>query len=545
MNNHYFPRGNADTRDNHEPIATTKWASKSQIVKAFSEDEGGVNPFIFGKVTDEEGAEKLLTYCDDAGIATIAKARSGKGVSLIVPNLLSYEGPVIVLDLKGENASITANHRARQFGQKMAVFDPYGETDFPTSSLNLLSFYDSKNPEFIDDITELSEAMIVRGNENDPHWNDSARSVLKMVLMYVIIYEKNDKKKNLVEMRRLILKGQSKSQMIGYKLPEFKPVPDWSAEENEELKKEIEKEIRNDQKPSFYQFLKNLAEYENDYIAGTAQRLLQAGDRERGSIISSAQRHCEFIDSPRIHRVLKRNDFDLNDLRKSSVYLVLPERRLDSQSRWRRMMITVMLKQLQTDKKKDLNEHSMLVVLDEAASLGNMPLIENAVAYAPGFGVKIWTIWQSLSQMKKSFGDGYETILGNAGVLTVFGNTDLATTEYISKRLGKCETPRLEENYSGSSSRNQNQVGFEHMTKSAVAMIDGGGSTSESESYNIRPNDVISPLLLPEEVARYFGKDTNKILVLFGQGFPVCANRIKYFEDEPFKFNAEKSNFFS
>ncbi len=100
---------------------------------------------------------------------------------------MSYEGPVIVLDLKGENASITANYRATKLGQKVAVFDPYGETDFASSSLNLLSFYDPNSPEFIDDITELAESMIVRGQENDPYWNDAARSVIKMILIFIIL----------------------------------------------------------------------------------------------------------------------------------------------------------------------------------------------------------------------------------------------------------------------------------------------------------------------------------------------------------------------
>lgn len=539
----YFPRGNANFQDDHEPIATTKWTSEVDVIEYFDIDEGGVSPFIFGKLEDELGQQKLLAYPDDSGVLTVASARSGKGVSLIIPNLLSYLGPVMVLDLKGENASITAQWRASFLGQKVAVFDPYGETDIPSSSLNLLSFYDPDSPEFIDDITELAEAMIVRGNENDPHWNESARSVLKMILVFIVL-DKSHVERNLVRLRKLILTGQSKSEKANYRRPVFQYDPELSEEENEEIRFEIEHEVWEDQQASFYQFLKNLAEHKNDYVAGTAQRLLQAGDRERGSIISSVQRHTEFLDSPCIQSVLEKNDFDLNELRQSSVYLVLPERRLDGQSRWLRMMITVMLKQLQTDKKASVNEHSMLVILDECAALGNMPIIHKAASYMPGFGVKLWTIWQSLSQMKEILGAGFEILIGSAGTFTAFGNIDLTTQEYISKRLGKCETPRLEENYSGSSSNSQNQVSFEQMEKSAMAVIDSGGSMGESDSYNIKPSYVISPLLLPEEVGRYFGKDTNKILVLFGQGQPVYATRIKHYEDEPFRSRAGSSSMY-
>ena len=538
----YFPRGNANWRDDHEPIATTQWMGADKIVKWFGAKERGVSPFFFGKM-DDEGTCRYLSHDDDSGIVTIAGSRAGKGVSLIAPNLLSYKGPVLVLDLKGENASISATWRKDKLKQSVYVFDPYGQTDFPSASLNLLSFYDPRDPEFIDDITELAEAMIVRGNENDPHWNESARSVIKMVMVYLVI-SGSDAEKNLVTMRALILNGQSKSQKQGYQPPTFYYDEELSEEENEIIRLDIEEEIWSDQQASFYQFLKNLADHDDQYVSGTAQRLLQAGDRERGSIISSVQRHTEFLDSPCIQRVLKRNEFDLKKLRHSSIYLVLPERRLDGQDRWLRMVITLMLKQLQTDKKKSKSDPSMLVVLDECAILGNMPVLARAASYASGFGVKLWTIWQDLSQLQKNFDKGYETFIGSAGIFTAFGNIDLTTLEYISKRLGKCETPRLEENYSGSASRNQNQAGFDHAQKSLTALIDSGGSTSESDSYNIRPSYVISPLLLPEEIARYFGKSTGKILVLFGQGQPVWAERIKYYEDAPFCERAGVNPFF-
>lgn len=54
----------------------------------------------------------------------VAKARGGKGVGYVIPNLLKYRGSVICNDIKGENYAITADAR-ENMGQNVYKFDPY------------------------------------------------------------------------------------------------------------------------------------------------------------------------------------------------------------------------------------------------------------------------------------------------------------------------------------------------------------------------------------------------------------------------------------
>lgn len=541
MNKNYFPRGNADWKEAHEPIATAQWTSTGNIIKNFSHGDGEINPLIFGKLEDEEGVERLLSHNDDAHIVTVAGSRAGKGVSLIVPNLLSYRGSAIVVDLKGENANITAQWRSEVLKQEVIVLDPFEETTFKSQSFNPLLFLDPKDKAFIDDVTDLAEALVVRGNAKESYWDDAARSVIKMILIYIILdHEIEDR--NLWWLRELILVGQSKSERPDYRPPVFKKNADLSEEENDEAREQVRRQTLKDSEKSFHQFLKNLSKHDHPFVKGTAQRLLQAGDNERGSIISTTQRNTEFLDSECVSDTLKKNDFDLSSLRKgATVYLVLPEMRLAGQSRWLRLFLTVFLRYLQIEKKRNKDDPSVLVILDEFAAMGYMQVIERAAGYIAGFGVRLWSVLQDLSQLKDVYPNRWETFIGNSGIFTAFGNVDFTTQEYISKRLGKCETPRIEESYSGGISHNENRAGLDQMAKSALAALDTGGTDGSTETYNEKPTHVLSPLLLPEEVGRYFGKSTGKILILFGQGQPVFANRINYFEAEPFKSRAGKN----
>lgn len=534
-----FPRGYENEQDHHLPLATTTWTDDADVIDNYGEEERGVNPFLFGMYEGADGQKSYLSYHDDAGIFTVAGSRAGKGVSLIIPNLLSYEGAVVVLDPKGENTKYTARFRRDKLKQNLVVLDPFNETDFQTATFNPLAFFDADHDEFIDDITDLADALIVKGNASaDPHWDESARSVFKMLLMYIVI-DHEPEYRNLVWLRTLLLVGQSKSEKRNYRAPKPTFTEEMSEEEKAEEQRRVNNEIRADQKSSFKQLLKNFAEHDNYIIAGTAQRLLSAGDREQGSIISTAQRHTDFLDSNCIQKVLRTNSFDLNMLRQSSVYLVLPEKRMASQSRWLRLVITLILRHVQTDGLQDNYKSSIMMVLDECASLGYMETIERSMAYIAGFGVKMHTIWQDLNQLKSLYKERWETFIGNASIFTAFGNTDLTTLKYISERLGKCEVPRVDVSLTEGTSESDNRTRLSHGKDNMIEALDGGGSTGESYSKNLRPTTVISPLMLPEEVSYYFGKKTERILVLISGERPIYANRIIYYEDEPFKSRAK------
>ena len=178
--------------------------------------------------------------------------------------------------------------------------------------------------------------------------------------------------------------------------------------------------------------------------------------------------------------VLRGSDFRLEDLkdRRTTVYLCLPAMRLGTHGRWLRLMIGMALEALERTGPLKENQHRVLFCLDEFAVLGHMQPIERAAGQIAGFGVKLWPVIQDLTQLQRDYQKAWETFMGNAGLLTFFGNTDLTTLEHISKRLGETEVIRTVSNVTESWQRTSGQ--------SAPGLFDslaGQGVTSTSAGH--------------------------------------------------------------
>ena len=139
---------------------------------------------------------RYLGWRGDGHLITIAPTRSGKGVGVVIPNLLSYPGSVIVIDPKGENYAVTADFRKKEFGQTIMCLDPFGVTkNFGMTGidpvagagvLNPFDILDKNSPDIFDDAGALAEAMVIRvKDQKEPHWDDKATSVVKTFLLAV------------------------------------------------------------------------------------------------------------------------------------------------------------------------------------------------------------------------------------------------------------------------------------------------------------------------------------------------------------------------
>ena len=151
----------------------------------------------------------LIGMEDDRHLVTIAGSRAGKGVSCIIPNLLHYTGSVLVIDPKGELASITAQRR-KDLGQQVYILDPFEKTapwlKNDLSSFNPLTAL--KNRKFIiENANLIADALIVRNSQADPHWDESAREVLESLILHVATFPKYEGKRNLMTVRHLLLAG--------------------------------------------------------------------------------------------------------------------------------------------------------------------------------------------------------------------------------------------------------------------------------------------------------------------------------------------------
>jgi type IV secretion system protein VirD4 len=147
--------------------------------------------------------------------------------------------------------------------------------------------------------------------------------------------------------------------------------------------------------------------------------------------------------------------------------------------------------------------------MDEFPVLGHMASIEKAAGQIAGFGLRLWPVIQDLSQLKAIY-KSWETFMGNSGLMQFFGNNDLTTLEYLSKKLGKSTIMQVSK-------------GEISVSQSA------GGFTGESNSLQT------TELMTPDEIETFFSRQSGNQLVLWPGAPPTAMERVRYYEDPFFK----------
>lgn len=447
------------------------------------------------------GSGNLLGWAGDGHIITIAPTRSGKGVGLVVPNLLHYPGSVLVVDPKGENYAITAEFRRRVLKQEIICLDPFHVMGNHTDSINPLdglvdyrkkpSEYLKLNPEIVDSAANIAEAMIMRSTSGnaDPHWDDKARSLLKGLILAVICGKGPNHQRHLSEVRALLTQPKHK----------------------------------------FEDFLIDLAVDKaplDGMLSRAANEILSCATEERSSVISAALKHTEFLDSQLVCNALGdysdacRGSYDLSNLKTMggvSIYMIIPPHHLSRYVRCIRLWVTMAMAAMTRHKGTPADGCSVLFMLDEMAQLGTMEMMRQAVSLLAGYGMSIWMVWQDLSQLKALYEHDWATFLANAKVQQYFGINDHETAKFVSEMLGAatiCVT-------SHSTSEN-NKAGFFFDTR-------------EGNSTGVSVAEVARNLLNPDEVRRL----NRKALLTFVQGIPpILGERITYYTDPMFAAKA-------
>jgi len=156
-------------------------------------------------------------------------------------------------------------------------------------------------------------------------------------------------------------------------------------------------------------------------------------------------------------------------------------------------------------------------VLDEAASLGHMEALDDAVDKYRGYGVRLQFYFQSVSQLRKCFPDGQDqTTMSNVSQV-YFGVNDLPTAEYVSNRLGE---QTIVDSSGGTSKGTSKQYSSGNNNSSSSSTT----STSENDNWS----QLARKLLKPEEVLAL----SDGIVITFTPGVPpIWTHRIRYFEE--------------
>ena len=348
-----------------------------------------------------DGPEHVLCF---------APTRSGKGVGLVVPSLLTWPGSAIVHDIKGENWQLTAGWRARF--SRVLLFDP---TDPAPAAYNPLLEVRRGDTEVRDvqnvaDILVDPEGALERRN----HWEKTSHSLLVGAILHVL-YAEADK----------TLSG----------VANFLSDP----------RRPIESTLR------AMMTTRHLGDRPHPVVASAARELLNKSENERSGVLSTAMSFLGLYRDPVVAKVTSRCDWRIGDLiqgeRPATLYLVVPPSDISRTKPLIRLILNQIGRRLTEDLK--VRGHRMLLMLDEFPALGRLDFFESALAFMAGYGLKSFLIAQSLNQIEKAYGPN-NAILDNCHVRVAFATNDERTARRISDALGTATELRAMKNYAGS-----------------------------------------------------------------------------------------------
>jgi type IV secretory pathway TraG/TraD family ATPase VirD4 len=407
-------------------------------------------------------------------ILTCAPTGAGKGIGAVIPNLLDYPGSAFVLDFKGENYAVTARAR-REAGQEVFLIDPFGITGAPSHGMNWLDALDPDDPDVVALAGAMAEMLVVStGRETDPHWTETARELLRGLLIYVAGLP--TERRSMSELRAILTGSED----------------DWA----EVLADMLADPLRG-----------------HRIVARTATAHLNRPEKERGSVLSTLVRHTAWLDDPRLARAFSRHDFDLRDLkrRRMTVYLALPPDRLRACLGFVRGFIGLALDAMTATQGRPAEGKPAAKVaffLDEFGQLGRMDSLADNITLLRGYGAQLWLFVQDLSQLKAVY-PRWQSFLANT-TQQFFGTADYDTAKYLSDALGQF-TVRYR------TSSQSSQTGF--------STRPGGGSAGSGEHLQGRS------LMTPDEVMRL--GPTRPIVMMSGEA-PYLLDRLNYLTDAPY-----------
>lgn len=402
-----------------------------------------------------------------------APTRSGKGVGIVIPNLLTYEGSVVVLDIKQENFDLTSGWRAKQ-GQKVHLFNPFAE-DRRTSRWNPLH-YVSDGVFRISDIMSIAEILYPDGSGDQKFWVSQSRNAFVAFAMYM--FEERD------EMRAQ--GGESSEPSLGrlYKL---------SSGGGDELKS----------------YLRELADkgFVSAETRNAFANLLSQEEKTFASIMGSFREPLNIFLNPVVDAATSGNDFLLTQLReeKITIYIgILPNKLAEC-----RILVNLFFSQLIKLNTKELPQqnaklkHQCLLLMDEFTAIGKVEILAHAVSFIAGYNLRLLPIIQSLSQLEATYG------------------RDVARTFVTNHALQIVYTPREQRDAADYSE----MLGYTTVRKENISRTRGDVSRSRSEERRA--------LMLPQEL-KAMSKDKE---VFFYEGIPhpVMCDKIRYYEDRYFK----------
>lgn len=378
----------------------------------------------------------------------VARTRTGKGTRVIVPTLLRYGGSAFVIDPKGENAAVTARVRRDELGQDIYILNPWHELDqtyrssgFATATYNPLDILDRNDPNVVAVAQALAGAICpAPPNAKDRFWQGSASNVLTAVFLWLAEHDGvRGETKTLGRARQIV--SMTRADFTAKHL-----VPMAASE-------------------AF-----------GGAISELAAPFIDLADETYSGVMSNLSESTKFLSDPQVKAATATSSFSMEDLaaKKTTVYVVIPTDRMDTQKTWLRLIIAAGMHTFKRPKQKRVAHHRTLFLIDEFAALGRLDDLPRDIATMGGFGVDFALVVQGLDQLKDHYGEAKGTILSNCAYKWFCDVNDLDSAKYLSDTLGKATVATVSKSASSSAGP-------------------GGGSNSESTTYSETGRFLLNP----------------------------------------------------
>ncbi|OCC24606.1 conjugal transfer protein TraG [Croceicoccus estronivorus] len=458
----------ARQKRNVTTYGSSRWAKRWEIARVGLFRNAGV---FLGR----HGSE-YLRHDGPEHVMAFAPTRSGKGVGLVVPSLLSWTGSVVVHDIKGENWTLTAGWRAR-FSHCL-LFNP---TDARSARYNPLLEV-RKGPDEVRDVQNIADILVDPEGalERRSHWEKTSHSLLVGAILHVLYAEEE---KTLARVATFLSDPQ---RSFAHTLRRMMATNHLGTKEHPQV---------------------------HPVVASAAREVLNKSENERSGVLSTAMSFLGLYRDPIVARNTSSCDWRIADLvdAKSpvSLYLVIPPSDISRTKPLVRLVLNQigrrLTERLEGDPKKS-RKHQLLMMLDEFPALGRLDFFETALAFMAGYGIRAYLIAQSLNQISKAYGEN-NAILDNCHVRIAFSSNDERTAKRISDALGTATELRAQRNYAG------------HRLAPWLSHV------------MVSRQETARPLLTPGEVMQLPPADE---LVLVSGLAPIRAKKLRYYEDRNF-----------
>jgi type IV secretion system protein VirD4 len=446
-----------------ETYGSARWALPADVRAAGLLRPDGV---VLGRLEEDylrhDGPEHVLCF---------APTRSGKGVGLVVPTLLTWPSSCIVHDIKGENWQISSGFRSRH--GRVLLFDPTAQGSAAYNPLLEVrrGEWEVRDVQNVADVLVDPEGSLERRN----HWEKTSHALLVGAILHVLYAERD---KTLAGVAAFL---SDPRRTIDTTLRAMMTTP-------------------------------HLGEAGvHPVVASAARELLNKSENERSGVLSTAMSFLGLYRDPVVAHVTRQCDWRIADLvdgpRPVTLYLVVPPSDISRTKPLIRLILNQIGRRLTEELKPDVRRHRVLLMLDEFPALGRLDFFESALAFMAGYGLKAFLIAQSLNQIEKAYGPN-NAILDNCHVRVAFATNDERTAKRISDSLGTATEMRAMKNYAG------------HRLSPWLGHL----MVSRTETPR--------PLLTPGEVMQL---PPHEEIVMVSGVPPLRAVKVRYFEDSRFK----------